>query len=782
MTDGWDMEKKFTSDEVPLSQLLDQARSGVLQLPDFQRGWVWDDNHIGSLLASISVSYPIGAVMTLQTGNPDVRFRPRPLEGVALDEHREPEFLLLDGQQRMTSLYLALKFDGPVPTRDARGKDLSRHYYADIAKCLDVYVDREDAIVGLPGDGILRNFRSEVLIDVSTREKEIEAGLFPLSIVFDYTEMTSWQMAYLDRGAGEASERLQTWMAFNQAVITPFVQYQVPTIQLAKSTPKEAVCQVFEKVNTGGVSLTVFELLTATYAAENFNLRDDWKERQERFKNYPALQRFEATDFLQILTLLATYDCRQRVLATDPDAEKAPAVSCKRRDILRLERDDYERWADAATKALERVVPFLHAEHVFAARDLPYATQLIPLCAVFVVLGDQAESHGVRQRLRQWYWCGVFGEMYGGSTETRFGYDVPDLIEWAVGGEREPRTITEAQFQAERLLTLRSRNSAAYKGLYALQMKRGGRDFRTGEAIDVHAYFDDAIDIHHIFPQRWCRENGIDDGVMNSVVNKTAIDAHTNRRIGGSAPSRYVARLESQDGIDHAEFDAILQSHDIDPISLRQDDFPQFFDRRFERLLKQIEEAMGKSVNRSADRAENPFADVDDDGERTRASVDSLIRAGESKVVEFKSTGRRNLFTDNKDAAMEWAVVKSIAGFMNAHGGTLLVGVSDDEEIVGIERDYAFLRKGDRDGWELWLTGLISAALSKVAASELAVSFADMDGGTVARVDVGPASKPIFGMPLKGEKKAQFLVRINNSTQELVGQDALDYQQQRWPS
>src|SRR3954464_2559056 len=115
------VEKKFTSDEVPLSQILDEARTGALQLPDFQRGWVWDDNHIASLLASISLSYPIGAVMTLQTGNPDVKFRPRPLEGVELVTAIEPEFMLLDGQQRTTSLYLALKSGEPVPTRDARG-------------------------------------------------------------------------------------------------------------------------------------------------------------------------------------------------------------------------------------------------------------------------------------------------------------------------------------------------------------------------------------------------------------------------------------------------------------------------------------------------------------------------------------------------------------------------------------------------------------------------------------------------------------------------------------
>ena len=118
------MDKKFTSNEMPLSQLLDQAHHGVLQLPDFQRGWVWDDNHIGSLLASVSLSYPIGAVMTLRTGNPDVKFKPRLLEGVELQQSVEPEFLLLDGQQRTTSLYLALRSGGPVSTRDARRRSL----------------------------------------------------------------------------------------------------------------------------------------------------------------------------------------------------------------------------------------------------------------------------------------------------------------------------------------------------------------------------------------------------------------------------------------------------------------------------------------------------------------------------------------------------------------------------------------------------------------------------------------------------------------------------------
>ncbi|MCP4306363.1 MAG: DUF262 domain-containing protein [bacterium] len=776
------MEKKFTSDEVPLAQMLEEARVGKLQLPDFQRGWVWDDNHIASLLASISVSYPIGAVMTLQTGNPDVKFRPRPLEGAEVDGDPDPEVLLLDGQQRATSLYLALKSEKPVPTRDSKGKDMERIYVADINACLDPFVDREDAIFGMPADGITKTFRGEVILDASTREAQIENEVFPLGIVLDMPTTMAWQLAYLAEGPGEAEERLDKWTRFTETLVNSFVQYQVPTIQLVRSTPKEAVCQVFEKVNTGGVSLTVFELLTATYAADDFNLRDHWTGIQDKLKEQPLLDRFEATDFLQVVTLLATRKRRLDHLDAHPQDERAPAVTCKRKDILRLDLADYQKWAADAVAAIERVVPFLHGEHIFNARDLPYASQLVPLAAIFAVLGDKAEEHAARQALRRWYWCGVFGEMYGGSTETRFALDLQDVVPWIESGADEPRTVKDAQFQAERLLTLRSRLSAAYKGLLAIQMKRGGRDFRTGNTIDIHAYVDDAIDIHHIFPRKWCTENGYERGVVDCVVNKTAIDAKTNKQIGGAAPSKYLERIQTKTDIAAAELDGILSSHDIDPVALRQDDFAGFFNRRFERLLKQISEAMGKSVNRSADRAESPFVDPGVDKEATEANLRALLASGESKVVEFKSTGRKNLHTGDKDPKVEWSIVKTVAGFMNAYGGTLLVGVNDEGEVVGIEQDYPLLSKADRDGWELWLTGLISSTLGMVAASETTVTIVELDGHELARIEAGPAASAVFAVPTKGEKTEKFMARVNNSTQEISGQDLLDYQKKRWPS
>jgi uncharacterized protein with ParB-like and HNH nuclease domain len=141
----------FDSISESLLNLLQSAKEGRTQLPDFQRSWVWNDEQIGSLLASISLSYPIGAVMMLQTGNPDVRFQPRPIEGVTLSNPIEPDRLILDGQQRLTSLYQVFLTGKSVKTRNARGKEVHSWYYIDITKALDPNVDREDAIISVPG-------------------------------------------------------------------------------------------------------------------------------------------------------------------------------------------------------------------------------------------------------------------------------------------------------------------------------------------------------------------------------------------------------------------------------------------------------------------------------------------------------------------------------------------------------------------------------------------------------------------------------------------------------
>ncbi|GAA3110826.1 GmrSD restriction endonuclease domain-containing protein [Streptosporangium carneum] len=775
------MAKTFDSGDVPLADLLNQAHQGELQLPDFQRGWVWDDDHIVSLLASVSRSFPIGAVMTLQTGNADVRFQPRILEGVPDSVAMSaPKYLLLDGQQRTTSLYLALRSGAPVPTRDTRKNDIERWYFADIDACIDPDADRNDAILSLPVDKRRVNARGDVVLDASTTEAQVragKAGFFPLSIVLNPAATADWQLAYLE--AGPPREQMKIWKRFQETLTLPFLQYSVPRIALNRQTTKEAVCQVFEKVNTGGVELTVFELLTATYAAENFRLRNDWKRRQAIWADEPLLADLDATTFLQIVTLLWTRGRWEERTRERVRGDRVPAVSAKRRDMLSLPLSGYRRWADAVTEALQGVVRFLHGERIFHARDLPYSTQLVPLTAILTLLGGDAFTPKPIAKLRQWYWCGVFGELYGGTTDTRFANDLQDVLAWIRDDGEEPRTVRESQFQAERLLRLRTRNSAAYKGLYALVMKRGGRDFRTGETIDAKAYAADSIDIRHIFPQKWCAANGVDSAYANCIVNKTAIDGQTWGYMGASAPSKYLAAIETGVPVTPQDLDAILTSHDIDPIALRQDDFGAIFEARYERLIRQIEDATGRPVNRS-DGQGNPFAGQRGGVALTRG-IQSLIKAGESKVVEFKSTGRKNLDTGKVDQAMGWAVIKTVAGFMNGHGGTLLVGVRDDGSVLGLEEDLTIFSKKNTDGWEQWLTELLIQTFGKAVTANVTVAFGTIDDRTVARIDVAPALEPVYTTRTKtGAKGAVFLVRLNNTTHELDGPEASKYQHARW--
>ncbi len=589
----------FDSTKESLLDLLQSIKQGKTQLPDFQRGWVWDDHRIRDLLASISLSFPIGAVMMLQTGNPDVRFKPRLVEGVNLTYPPEPERLILDGQQRLTSLFLALLSGLPVGTRDQRDKPIKRWYYLDIEKALSPNGDREDAIVGVPDDRMVRNFRGEVVLDYSTTERECATELLPLPLVFDTAGLTNWQMSYLRLDPAHIQDRLNRWNQLVSTVNQRIQQYQIQLILMRKQTPKEAVCLVFEKVNTGGVSLNVFELLTATYAADDYNLRDDWDARLKKLKRHKILEGIESTDFLQAVTLLATRTRREQGLVQGITADNATGISCERKEILRLTLDEYKTWAESVTRGFEKAAKLLFGLKILASRDLPYRTQVTPLAAILAVLDEKADTDSANRKLARWYWCGVFGELYGSAVETQFAKDLPEFLAWLTGGA-EPSAIVDANFVPERLLTLRTRNSAAYKGFYALLLKEGGLDFRSGETINQQIYFDDKIDIHHIFPQEWCRKNSIEAKRCDCIVNKTPLSAKTNRMIGGNTPSVYLGRVQKNAGIDQQRMDTILQSHVIEPSVLRADDFLAFFKAREKTLLDRVEAAMGKLIARDS--------------------------------------------------------------------------------------------------------------------------------------------------------------------------------------
>jgi hypothetical protein len=588
----------FDSPDLNLGdELLKDVGNGKIRLPDFQRDWKWDLDRIASLLASVSLGYPVGVVMLLETGGTDVQFATRLVSGVESSHGMQSAVrLILDGQQRLTALYQALACGQPVQTQDTRKKRLERWFYLNMEVALDEDGDREAAIVSVPPDRIVRdNFGKDILLDVSTTELECEQEMFPLGRIFDGPAVDSWMMTYVQRDPEHASKRLERWSAFKQDVLGNFTGYTVPVIVLRKETPREAVCTVFEKVNTGGVVLDVFELLTATFAASEFDLRQDWENRRKRLDEHKVLRGLQSTDFLQAISLLATLERRKAWKSGDSD--KPPAVSCKRREILRLTRGEYEFWAPKVESGFLWAATFLTSEMIFEARDVPYRTQLVPLAAIHVALGASAETIGKVEKIRRWYWCGVLGELYGGAVETRFANDLVQVSEWCSIGGADPISVYESSFDPGRLLTLRTRNSAAYKGIYALLMKGGSKDWLYDQDITIASHHSLAVDIHHIFPKKWCAEFKIDGLRRESIVNKTAISAATNRKIGGRAPSKYIPALKIEAETTLDEICRRVEQHHIDFDCLAADDFDGFFNDRRHRLLDLIAVAMGKPIS-----------------------------------------------------------------------------------------------------------------------------------------------------------------------------------------
>src|SRR4051812_2755033 len=213
--------------QTPLYELADYLKwttSGRIQLPDFQREYKWEDERIRQLLVTVLQSHPMGVVMLLKTGNDQIRFKPRPIEGVTLPGGTDAEYLLLDGQQRLTSLTQALAGDGVVSTKDSRGKLMDRRYYVDIKLALQGEDRMDEAVISVPGDGVVRtNFGKDVVRDLSTADKERAEGFFPVRLLFGGAETVTWLFALAD--AGLASE-------FHAQVIQPASTYNIPAIEL----------------------------------------------------------------------------------------------------------------------------------------------------------------------------------------------------------------------------------------------------------------------------------------------------------------------------------------------------------------------------------------------------------------------------------------------------------------------------------------------------------------------------------------------------------------------
>ena len=579
-----------SSHDFDIKKLLEDINAGTIQLPEFQRNWTWDNDRIRALIASLTESYPMGAIMLLERNEESVKFKYRTIDG-AEDTGKSPTFLILDGQQRLTSIYAAAYSAKPVGTKNDKDRAMKCYYYLDINKCLDPNADRIDAVISVPESRIIRkNFDRDIELDLSTRELEYQHEKFPLNIIFDSNAREDWADGYKEFHSNTQEYR-DKYKRFRTEVLDTITGYKLPVIILDKTTPKEAVCKVFENVNTGGVVLTVFELVTASFAAEDFNLRADWEKCRDIIRgtdssvNTDIMDDVDEVSFLTALTLYSSF--------MKPDT----ATSCKKKDVLLLSLADYKANRDSLLEGYKMARSFLLKQCVFRKRDLPYSVQIAPLAAICAAIGkDSFNKPEVMPILSRWFWCGVLGEIYGSSPDTRYVYDIEDVTAELRGERSLNRTVNASFFQASRLLTLQTRNSAAYKGIMALLYHNACRDFVNGTIMDVVKSMDETPDIHHIFPEAYCRKANLPREKWNSIVNKTPLLASSNRFIGGAAPSVYSSRVMKVASISPEEFRKRVESNFINYDAFITDDFNAYFIDRAKRLLVLIENVMGKPI------------------------------------------------------------------------------------------------------------------------------------------------------------------------------------------
>lgn len=540
--------------------MLQDIEDGRLQLPDFQREWRWKDQQIRSLLASVSIGIPIGAMLTLE-GNEQLA--PRPFAGVEGNPSpNDAKMLILDGQQRLTALYQACYSERPVEIA-AKKSVTKKQYYFDIRKCLYEDLDREDCIISENPDGPHQD-----------PEAQYRNEIFPISAMFNFRD---WRDGYLDYHNHDQTQR-DLVNRFSDTVVRNFDRYDLPTVRMIGSD-LESVCITFEKTNDRGTRLDAFEIITAKLKREEFDLIEDWTGRQEIINSEPVFGRVDKTHYLKALTLLATQASQTR-------------ASARRKDMLSLNREQYEAHNTTITEGFTAAAKLLGELGITTAKDLTYLPHAIVMAAVCAYSGKNAETVRARDNFKLWYWTTVLNDSYGSRvTDMQIAADFMELVNALTTKKRQALTFSGRPFNSSRLAHDRQKTlTVAIQNMLAKEKQT--RDWITGRPMDLDR--DAKSDMHHIFPKKWCDLNGILPEYKESVANLTLIDSETNKIIGSRAPSHYLPELQERAGITEKEMDAILESHLIPAGPLRKDDFKTFYETRANNLKNMVAEVIGQ--------------------------------------------------------------------------------------------------------------------------------------------------------------------------------------------
>ncbi len=544
-----------------LKDLLSEINSRTTVLPDFQRDFVWDPSETQALIVSVANNYPAGSL--LRVHDKAKSFAIREFEGAPKLNGHTYTFLVLDGQQRLTSLYQAFYGVG------------EHRYFLNIAKLLEDS-DFEEAIFHVRSGTKWAN-------EHDCFAAQAKSLTIPLSLIKSGSGgFLEWIFEYTNTLPDDQKLPMQKALKkIHDMWFKNIDEYHFPVVTLSDEVKSDALCTIFETLNRTGVKLTAFELLTARFWPQGINLRKLWDEATTK---YPIIAEYQVDPyyFLQTISLAS----RQ-------------TPSCKRSEVLDLKAEDISAWWDKVTEGFAVSLKLLRDNcSVVNAKWLPYQTMLTPMAAVIAKLGTtNSPQYGARlEQLKRWFWCAVFGQVYESAPNSKAAKDVTELATWLKGGV-EPESITSLKFDPATLHDVTPRQRAIYRGTICLVLGAAGgaRDFHTQSVITGNLIDQEGIDDHHIFPSAYLQKvKGVTESKRRDcVLNRTLIDRTTNQIISDRAPSDYLDDIRKTVNF---PFESVLGSHCLPtgPDSpLLKDDFEKFLSWRQAKLWEHIKRVTG---------------------------------------------------------------------------------------------------------------------------------------------------------------------------------------------
>lgn len=743
----------FKKVDYDLDTLMKFIELGEIGLPDIQRPFVWKNNKVRDLFDSMYRGYPVGYLLLWQNGLADDRT-------IGTDaKQKPPKLVIVDGQQRLTSLYAVIK-DHPVVRGNYTTESIHIAFnpLEETFEVTDAAIRRDRSYI--PDISVLWSSETDVF-------EVVDGYLDNLAEAREVTEEET-------RKVRKAVQKLQSLLSF------PFT-----ALELVSDIDEEDVSEVFVRINSKGTELKqsdfILTLMSVFWDEGRAELERFCRDSREPSKGqsspfnyyldpYPdQLLRVDVGLGFKRARLKYVYSIlRGKNLETGEFSDERRIAQF---EVLKRAQDqvlDLQHWHDFL--ACIRQAGFRSHKMISSNNNLIFSY-------ILYLIGRTeygVEEFTLRRIIAQWFYMSAVTGRFTGSPESAMEYDLAQLREIKTPeqfiGQLEhicDITLTNDYWAVtlpNDLATSSSRSPSLFAYNAALVLLGARALFSSTKIADLLDPSLNAkrksVERHHLFPKAHLRNIGISGRRQtNQIANYAYMEWHDNTKVGDTPPAEYVPRLKER--FSETESARMYHHHAL-PEFWERMEYPDFLEMRRELMARVIQE--GYLTLR--DGAGEP------DGE-AELDLPVIIESGESAAAEFKSTLRVNLHTGKPDKRMELAVLKTIAGFLNTNGGTLIIGVADDGTPVGIEID----QFPNEDKMSLHLINIVKARIGVSALSEVHLHFEDYRGSRVLVVRCKRSASPVF---VVDDNQDRFYVRTGPSTSELRASQHREYIQRRF--